>query len=713
LYYGLIAGPIAGLFVGLQTLGTILSFPLTVLLTAIIIGLPFGWLSEPGAVKQSRKTLTRLWMRTRQRIATFLEDRVMVGLAAGLFIAITSALYLFLFNFDYWPLGSRIVGALSGGLPSGLCMGGCIGLTARLERRIEPVEGVSWSWTAIRKDIIKWLLIGISLIVGVIAALPFMISSHDLWLGYFLTFGFTSVLQLVLVMMLVSGVTRGLSRRTLDAQQIVTPNQGIWRSARYGVIMAVITGMIVAIFTGLGDFTAYYWLPLHMGSISITTPLGIDLKAVSIMSHLLGFYPAPSSQGFWILHALFWGLVGAAVPGLTIGLSCGGLAYVQHFVLRFLLWCSRSVPVNYPRFLDYAAERILLRKVGGGYIFIHRLLLEYFAGGGAATMPSVQMSPQKGSLLLPVHRELLVPQAALGGSLGLISGLDEPLNPLKQWNDLGQQVGEYRLVRKLGSSSSGVIYLGEHVYEHTLVVVKVLRTQRALEEDFIKSIDEAGIARLSHPHIVPLLDFGISRDNIPFLVTEYVSEETLRDRHPEGDRVGLSTLVSYVEQLASALQYAHEHRVIHQDVKPQNILIGRNGALKISDFGLAKVLEQNVVISQQRQVGTPAYMAPELHMGNPCSASDQYALAVVIYEWVCGTRPFQGTALGLVTQHINTPPPSLRNYVPTVPEAVEQVLFKALAKAPEDRFECIQEFADALCEAVSLSDTYNIHVWHS
>jgi hypothetical protein len=204
-----------------------------------------------------------------------------------------------------------------------------------------------------------------------------MIANQDIWLGYFLAFGFSTALQLVLVVMLVSGVTQGLSKRVLDTRHIVTPNQGIWRSARYGVIMATITGGIAGIFSGASDFMAYFWLPLYLG-ISIKKALGIDREAVSIMSHLLGFSPT-TPQEFWILHALFWGMVNGAIPALAVGLACGGVAYVQHFVLRILLWSARCLPFNYAHFLDYAAERILLRKVGGGYIFIHRLLLEYFA----------------------------------------------------------------------------------------------------------------------------------------------------------------------------------------------------------------------------------------------------------------------------------------------------------------------------------------------
>jgi hypothetical protein len=203
-----------------------------------------------------------------------------------------------------------------------------------------------------------------------------MVSSHDVWLGYFLAFGLSTVFQLLIVILLVSGITRGLSKR-IPAQHIVTPNQGIWRSARSAVIMAIITGGIAGIFSAVIDFICYYWL-LHYLHIHFEKTLGEDREAVSVMSHLLGFSPTTPLE-FWIFHALFWGMVNGIIPALTVGLSCGGAAYIQHFVLRFLLLCRRSVPFNYPHFLDYAAERILLRKVGGGYIFIHRLLLEHFA----------------------------------------------------------------------------------------------------------------------------------------------------------------------------------------------------------------------------------------------------------------------------------------------------------------------------------------------
>src|SRR5215471_3943286 len=391
LYYGLITGPICGLFVGLAALGTVLSFPFIVLTTALISGLLFGWASEPETETKSTKTITHL--RIRQSLAHSLENGVWIGVAAGLFVGISSFLYLFIGDFSDWSLGSRIAGALAGGLPNGMCMGVCVGLTVRLERKIEPVEASSWSWTELRRGISRWVFIGIGLLVEVMVVFLFLLTRHDVSLANFLSFAFSSVFQLVLVVLLVSGVTRGLSMRVPDVHQAVTPNQGTWRSARYGVVMALITAGIAAVLTGASDFLAYYWVPLHLGS-SIK-PLGIDRDAVSVMSHLLGVSPT-TLQEFWILHALFRGLTDAAIPALAVGLACGGAAFVQHFVLRCLLWCAGCIPFNYARFLDYAAERILLRKVGGGYMFVHRLLLEYFAGVQAEAPPAATASPTRG-----------------------------------------------------------------------------------------------------------------------------------------------------------------------------------------------------------------------------------------------------------------------------------------------------------------------------
>jgi serine/threonine protein kinase len=185
---------------------------------------------------------------------------------------------------------------------------------------------------------------------------------------------------------------------------------------------------------------------------------------------------------------------------------------------------------------------------------------------------------------------------------------------------------------------------------------------------------------------------------------DYAPHGTLRTRHPRNTQVPLDTVVRYVKQIASALQYAHEEHLIHRDVKPENILIGPQQELLLSDFGVSTVYQTGRTSLQQASgiAGTPYYMAPEQFRGKPQPASDQYALAIVAYEWLTGTPPFtEGNFIQIGYQHNFEPPPPLRNRVPITLEAVEQVITQALVKDPQQRFRSIQEFADALEQASS------------
>ena len=266
---------------------------------------------------------------------------------------------------------------------------------------------------------------------------------------------------------------------------------------------------------------------------------------------------------------------------------------------------------------------------------------------------------------------------------------------------IGQQVGEYRLLRWLGGGGFGDVYLAEHVRDHSQVAIKLLHIQLSHNEDLKAFINEARTIRLKHAHIVPLLDFAISREDIPFLVMEYVAQGTLRDHHPKGSRVPLPLVVNYAQQVASALQYAHEQRLIHRDVKPENMLLRADGTVLLSDFGLVAVTHSLPSLNlHQRMGGTVPYMAPEQTQGKARAASDQYSLGVVVYEWIAGRRPFEGTATEIAMQHVLRPPPSLVAQVPTLSSAVEAVVLKALAKDPKDRFVTVQDFTAALELAV-------------
>src|SRR5215472_16220935 len=268
---------------------------------------------------------------------------------------------------------------------------------------------------------------------------------------------------------------------------------------------------------------------------------------------------------------------------------------------------------------------------------------------------------------------------------------------------VGQQFGQYRLSRFLGQGSFGEVYLGEHIYHSTtLAAVKVLHA-RLTAEDLKEFINEAStMFRLQHPHIVRLLDFGIGPANTPFLVMAYAANGTLRQRHPKGTRLPMESIITYVRPIAAALQHAHDERLIHRDVKPENILLGPNDKVWLSDFGIAAVAHSTRSIDTEKPGGTVPYMAPEQLRGRPRPASDQYALGVIVYEWLCGERPFGGTATEIAMQHYLEPPPSLREKVPAISPDMEQVILTALAKDPAARFASVQAFATALQAAADV-----------
>jgi eukaryotic-like serine/threonine-protein kinase len=264
----------------------------------------------------------------------------------------------------------------------------------------------------------------------------------------------------------------------------------------------------------------------------------------------------------------------------------------------------------------------------------------------------------------------------------------------------GQQLGNYRLTQLLGRGNFADVYRGQHVHLNTQAAIKVLHGQLT-DNDLANFINEARfIAHLRHPHIVRILDFGVE-DSTPFLVMEYAPNGNLRQRHQQGTRLALEMLLPYVRQIADALQFAHDQKLIHRDIKPENMLLDHNNEVLLSDFGIAIMYPTVRSHSrlQQDTAGTVPYMAPEQLQAHALPASDQYALAIMTYEWLCGERPFNGTLLEIGIKHTLVPPPSLRERVTSISPSVEQVILKALAKDPHQRFEHIRDFAQALEEA--------------
>ncbi|HEY7350726.1 MAG TPA: protein kinase [Ktedonobacterales bacterium] len=264
----------------------------------------------------------------------------------------------------------------------------------------------------------------------------------------------------------------------------------------------------------------------------------------------------------------------------------------------------------------------------------------------------------------------------------------------------GLRFGNYQLIDVLGKGGYAHVYLGEQIFLKTRAAIKVVDSP--LEDQKIEQFRfEAGaIAHLDHPHIVRLMDFGVE-NTIPYLVMDYAPNGTLRQRHPQGMPIPLAVVVRYVQQVAAALDYAHQHRIIHRDIKPENLLLSRKNEVLLSDFGIAVVAHRTNSMTTQDEVGTISYIAPEQLRRKPRPASDQYALAVVVYEWLTGNVPFQGSLIEVAMQHMEVPPPPLHEPGSSISAEVERVVLKALEKHWQMRFASVREFAIALQEAHS------------
>ncbi|HZR39720.1 MAG TPA: protein kinase, partial [Ktedonobacteraceae bacterium] len=226
----------------------------------------------------------------------------------------------------------------------------------------------------------------------------------------------------------------------------------------------------------------------------------------------------------------------------------------------------------------------------------------------------------------------------------------------------------------------------------------------AFLERFRRETDAA--ASLEHPNIMPVHEYG-ERDGLAYLVMPYISGGTLRDELEREGPLPLDKVINYLDQIAAALDFAHERGVIHRDIKPANILMTPEGRLLLTDFGLVKIVAEGQVPQTRltgagAPVGTPDYMAPEQVIGEEVDArADLYSLGVILYQLVTGTTPFQGeTPMQIAAQHLQLPPPSPQMLRPELPYTAEQVILKALAKRPSDRYALAQDMAQAFRQAL-------------
>jgi tRNA A-37 threonylcarbamoyl transferase component Bud32 len=264
---------------------------------------------------------------------------------------------------------------------------------------------------------------------------------------------------------------------------------------------------------------------------------------------------------------------------------------------------------------------------------------------------------------------------------------------------IGQTIGPYKITAKIGEGGMAVVYKGYQQSLNRYVAIKVLRSELAQDEQFVTRFrrEALAVAELSHPNILHVYDAGVAH-GMYYIVMAYVDGGSLRDLIAQGP-MEMDYAVSMAAQLADALDHAHRQGIVHRDVKPNNVLITRDGRPLLTDFGIAKALNETQALTRTgTSIGTPEYMAPEQIQGQKVDGrTDIYALGIVLYEMLVGWAPFSATTpVAALYKQVNEPPPPLRQANISVPDWLDAVVIKALAKRPQDRYQHSGEFAEAL-----------------
>ena len=276
---------------------------------------------------------------------------------------------------------------------------------------------------------------------------------------------------------------------------------------------------------------------------------------------------------------------------------------------------------------------------------------------------------------------------------------------------VGQTVGQYQIVQRLGRGGMADVYQAFHPGLSVYRALKVIRPEFVGEEGFTERFqrEARAVAALRHPNIVQMHDFGV-QDNLYYMVMEFIEGRDLKTTLAvEGELRPFTKIGEIIEQVASALSYAHQRGIVHRDIKPANIMLNSDGQAILTDFGIAKMLSLEEQMTQTGVgIGTPAYMAPEQARGetNIGPTADIYSLGIVIYEMLTGRVPFSAdTPLAVMVKVMNDPIPTPRAFSPDIPDVVQGVILKATAKEPAQRYQTADALIDALKRSLDARST--------
>jgi serine/threonine protein kinase len=277
--------------------------------------------------------------------------------------------------------------------------------------------------------------------------------------------------------------------------------------------------------------------------------------------------------------------------------------------------------------------------------------------------------------------------------------------------DIGHTIGNYKVTAKLGEGGMGVVYLAEHPVIGKKVAMKAIHPELSKNADVVsRFITEAkAVNQIGHEHIVDIADFGNTPEGEFYFVMEYLQGESLSDRLKRDKRIPVSQAMSIGAQIADALNASHQQGIIHRDLKPENIFLCNRGTgrdfVKVLDFGLAKLTQSDQKVTHKTRtgsvMGTPYYMSPEQCEGKTeiDYRADIYSLGVLLFEMLTGKVPFGGEGYGeIIVKHVTMPPPSVRSVVPDLPDYLDPIMYRILAKDRDQRFQTMADLREALLD---------------